>query len=82
MDSASLRHVLGFRTQATLRYAIANDSLSLSTFAMDGRRGRFALTIDVAAWLASRVHEPYPWNDCKQPMRKKRKKDAKSPPGS
>lgn len=46
-----LWHMLGYKTLAAFKQAIARDSLSLPTFFIEGRKGRHALTSDVAAWL-------------------------------
>ena len=46
-----LRHVLGFPTLASLKQALRRKTLTLPTFFIEGRRGRFALTSDVARWL-------------------------------
>ncbi|MGH8109163.1 MAG: hypothetical protein ACREO1_10675 [Arenimonas sp.] len=54
MGSAGLRQAMSFPSQAALRHAIAKKTLPFSTFSIDGRKGQFALTHDVAAWLASR----------------------------
>lgn len=54
MGSAGLRQALGFSSQAALRAAIAEDRLPFQVFTIAGRKGSFALTHEVAAWLASR----------------------------
>ncbi len=46
-----LRHTLGFTSISGLNMAIARNTLELPTFRVAGRRGRFALTQDVADWL-------------------------------
>lgn len=46
-----LRLVLGFSTLAALCQAISRGTLGLPVFHVAGRRGRFALTVDVADWL-------------------------------
>lgn len=60
MGSAGLRQALGFASQPALRAAIAAGHLPVRTFTMVGRRGHFALTHDVAAWLASQGAEQTP----------------------
>lgn len=47
----NLRHVLGFATAAAFKQAIARGQLTLPTFYIQGRKGRFALAKDVAKWL-------------------------------
>ncbi len=47
----TLWHVLGYNTLAAFKQAIARGALTLPTFFIAGRKGRFALTSDVAEWL-------------------------------
>lgn len=49
-----LRLVLGFSSLSALCQAISRDTLGLPVFHVTGRRGRFALTIDVADWLTTK----------------------------
>lgn len=51
VGGTDLANLLGFRSTDTLRKAIANNTLTLKTFAVPGRQGRFALTLEVADWL-------------------------------
>lgn len=51
VGGADLANLLGFRSTDTLRKAVANQTLSLKTFAVPGRQGRFALTAEVTDWL-------------------------------
>lgn len=51
VGGADLAGLLGFRSADTLRKAISSNSLTLKTFVIPGRKGRFALTADVADWL-------------------------------
>lgn len=46
-----LSKVLGYASLDAMKMAIKRGTLNLTTFLIDGRRGRFALTIDVADWL-------------------------------
>lgn len=46
-----LRLVLGFPTIDAMKRAIARGTLPLPTFFVPGRRGRFALTVDIAKYL-------------------------------
>lgn len=48
--------VLGFRTGAAFRLAFKQGDIDLSIFKIDKRRGKFALTVDVVAWL---IHQKY-----------------------
>ena len=47
-----LSKALGFPSIAAMKQAIKRETLTIPTFFIRGRRGRFALTVDVAAWLA------------------------------
>lgn len=48
----ALAQALGFPTTSALRQSVARGQVSLALFTIPGRRGRFALTRDVADWLA------------------------------
>lgn len=48
-----LRHLLGYKTGDAFRQAAHRQTLPVSTFFLDGRRGRFAATKNVARWKAS-----------------------------
>jgi hypothetical protein len=47
----TLRLVLGFATMSAFKAAISRETLTLPTFFIKGRKGRHALTSEVAAWL-------------------------------
>lgn len=47
-----LSKALGFPSIAAMKQALKRETLTIPTFFIKGRRGRFALTSDVAAWLA------------------------------
>lgn len=47
----ALSKALGYRTQAAFRKAKQRGRLPVRTFEVEGRRGRFAATSDIAAWL-------------------------------
>jgi len=51
MGGKILWHALGFQTLAAFKQSINRGSLKLPTFFIEGRRGRNALTSEVAAWL-------------------------------
>lgn len=59
----SLRLLLGFRSIAAFKQAVTRKTLVLPTFYVAGRRGRFALTIDIADWLATTKTEGIIKND-------------------
>lgn len=46
-----LARTLGFRTQSAFRKALDRGALSVTIFQMPGRRGRFALSTELATWL-------------------------------
>lgn len=48
-----LRRLLGYQTMAAFRQAIKRKTLNLPTFFMEGRRGRYALTVDIAEWMST-----------------------------
>lgn len=52
LASRDLWKVLGYRSPAAFRQARLRQSLPVTEFQIDGRRGRFALTRDIAHWLA------------------------------
>lgn len=45
--------VAGFRSAEALKMATKRGRLGFKVFLIPGRRGKFALTADVAAWLES-----------------------------
>lgn len=51
IGNQDLTKVLGFRTSAAMKKAIRTGHLRLNIFHIEGRRGVFCLTTDVAAWL-------------------------------
>lgn len=53
MNATGLRKALGFRSSNVLRTAISENRVPFKTFKIAGRRGPYALTADVAKWLAS-----------------------------
>lgn len=58
VGGADLANLLGFRSTDTLRKAVANQTLSLKTFVVPGRQGRFALTAEVTDWLIALRERP------------------------
>jgi hypothetical protein len=73
MGGDTLRVALGFGSMAALRQALSRNRLSIHVFTPPMRRGKFALTADVAHWLASqaRVGEYLTANDAAKIPRKK-----------
>ena len=63
MGGKELWRALGYRTPQGFKQAIIRNTLSLPTFFVVGRKGRYALTSDVATWLIecrSNVGKPSP----------------------
>lgn len=46
-----LSKILGFNTNAAFRKALSNNVIGVPVFQIDNRKGKFALTQDVAKWL-------------------------------
>lgn len=53
VGGSELMQALGYRTPAAFRKALQRDLVPIHTFTLAGRRGRFAATADIAAWLWS-----------------------------
>lgn len=53
IGGAQLVHVLAFPSAAAFRQAKLRGKLPVRVFPISGRRGHFALTTDVADWLAT-----------------------------
>ena len=51
MGGEDLYRALGFRTSAAFRRALRCNQVSVRVFELPTRRGKFALTRDVAIWL-------------------------------
>jgi hypothetical protein len=51
MSGVELRKALGFKSVSAFHRAVAAGNVQVGFFRMPGRRGRFALASDVAAWL-------------------------------
>lgn len=51
MSGPTLYRSLGFNSYLAFHRALGAGTLGVKVFAIKGRRGRFALTIDVAGWL-------------------------------
>lgn len=48
-----LTHALGYPTQAAFRQALARETVPIHVFALENRKGKFALAHDVARWIAA-----------------------------
>lgn len=53
MDGPALRGLLHIKHERTFRRAVAAGALPVGVFRLEGRKGWYARTRDVAAWLAS-----------------------------
>jgi len=53
MSGESLRIALGYPSQEAFRQAFVRKKTPIPVFSIEHRRGKFALTKDVATWLAS-----------------------------
>ena len=54
LGGGQLRRVLGFSTAGAFRQATLRGTVPVPTFTVPNRRGRFALTQEVARWLYER----------------------------
>ena len=52
LGSGDLWREIGYRSPNAFRQALLRGTLDLPVFAVEGRRGRFALVRDVAVWIA------------------------------
>ena len=52
IGGAALVKVLAFPSPEAFRQAVARGTVPVKLFELKGRRGRFAFTRDIAAWLA------------------------------
>lgn len=53
IGGGALARCLGYRTQRAFQMAIQRGQVPIETFTLPNRRGRFARTFEVAAWLAA-----------------------------
>lgn len=51
-----LRQALGYSSQDAFRQALARGRLPVPVFSIAGRRGKYALSKDIALWLAQLRH--------------------------
>ncbi len=54
IGGANLTKALGYPSQGAFRQALFRNRLPVHVFEIEGRRGRFALARDVAAWLVEK----------------------------
>ena len=52
IGGADLSKVLGYRNYDAFRQAVRRETISIPLFRVPHRKGRFALTKDIATWLA------------------------------
>lgn len=52
IGGSELCRALGFRSAVTFRRALREGRLPVRVFELEGRKGKFALTTDIAGWLA------------------------------
>lgn len=57
LGGSDLARLLGYPSAAALRQAELRNTLPVSVFGIENRRGRFAFTEDVADWLANIRHQ-------------------------
>lgn len=53
LTSDDLRQALGYPSKEAFRQAVARKSVPVPVFDVEKRRGKFALAVDVAKWLAT-----------------------------
>lgn len=53
MGGEELRRALGYRTAPAFARAVRMNAVGIPVFEIPNRRGKFALTVDVATWLAA-----------------------------
>lgn len=59
LTGENLQKAMGYKTIYALRQAIARKTIPVHIFQIENRRGNYALTVDVARWLASNAfHQP------------------------
>ena len=52
-----LRTCLGYPTIGAFRKSVSRDTVPVTIFTIPNRSGKFALTTDVAKWLAQQKHQ-------------------------
>lgn len=51
VGNADLRHLLGYKSYSTFNRAVRMGLVEVNVFEIKNRRGKFALTTDIANWL-------------------------------
>lgn len=57
VGGGTLSRALGYQTQGAFRQSLARNRVPVPVFTLEGRRGRYALTADIARWLWSQRAE-------------------------
>ena len=66
-----LSKILGYTSLDAVKRSIERRTLNLPTFFVKGRRGRFALTVDIAQWLSEcRANTDYKSRDIPKQFKK------------
>lgn len=52
-----LAKLMGYRSTASFRQALARNQISIPIFSIENRKGKFAYTSDVAKWLKDLNHK-------------------------
>lgn len=52
-----LRQVLGYKTASAFRLALKLGDISLPIFNIEKRRGKFALSVDIANWIVNQKYK-------------------------
>lgn len=55
-----LTRVLGYPSQGAFRQSLARGRVPVPVFAIEGRRGRYALATDIAGWIAGQLRAEPP----------------------
>jgi len=70
----NLRLVLGYASKDAFRQALSRKTVPVAVFGIENRRGKFALTRDVAIWLATQramaINDPTRQTTGEEPVRK------------
>lgn len=60
LGGEALRRALGYRSASAFRRALRLNHIEVRVFPVSGRKGKYALTTDVAAWLMRLPGTGYP----------------------
>jgi hypothetical protein len=61
-----LRNCLGYRSLAAFRKSVSRNTVPITVFTIANRSGKFALTTDVARWLAQQKDQAIKGNNSKE----------------